>query len=106
MLEPSDDLPSLSALQNKINQAKAPEAKESSAALEYSKDMSMAMRFLVELVAGVGVGAMLGYAFDEWLGTQPVGLVIGLALGLAAGIRNMLRSAKQVDKEQMTEEKK
>lgn len=104
MPEPIDDLPSLEALQSKIDQAKPQEAKEASAALEYNKDFSLAMRFLVELLAGIGIGAFLGYTLDGWLKTLPVFLILGLLLGLAAGIRNMMRSAKYAEKEQMDED--
>ena len=38
--------------------------------------LAMAMRIGVELVAGVGVGAGIGYFLDRWLGTGPWLLIL------------------------------
>jgi ATP synthase protein I len=46
-----------------------------------------------ELVAGVVVGAGLGWLIDRWLGVSPWGLIIFLLLGFAAGVLNVMRSA-------------
>lgn len=97
MPDPTDDLPSLGALQEKIDHAKPTVKKGGAAGLEYSKDISLAVQFLVELCAGVGVGGALGYFLDRWLETSPVFLIMCLLLGTAAGIRNMMRSAKQIE---------
>ena len=104
MPTPTDDLPSLEALQDKIRLATPPAKKAGEAGLEYSKDISLAVQFLVELVAGVGVGAGLGYVLDRWLDTSPVCLIVCLMLGTAAGIRNMMRSAKTAE-QSMNEDK-
>jgi ATP synthase protein I len=50
-------------------------------------------RLSSELVAGVVVGAGLGWLTDRWLGTSPWGLTIFLLLGFAAGVLNVMRSA-------------
>jgi len=44
-------------------------------------------------VAGVILGAALGWAVDRWLGTSPWGLIVLLLLGFAAGTLNVMRSA-------------
>lgn len=46
-----------------------------------------------EFVAGVLVGAGVGWLIDFWLGTSPWGLVVFLLLGFAAGVLNVLRAA-------------
>ena len=46
-----------------------------------------------ELVAGVVVGAGIGWLLDRWLGITPWGLIIFLLLGFAAGVLNVMRSA-------------
>jgi ATP synthase protein I len=46
-----------------------------------------------ELVAGVLVGAMLGWLLDRWLGTSPWGLIVLVLLGFAAGVLNVMRAA-------------
>jgi ATP synthase protein I len=50
-------------------------------------------RLSSELVAGVVVGAGLGWLLDRWLGVSPWGLIIFLLLGFAAGVLNVMRSA-------------
>jgi ATP synthase protein I len=50
-------------------------------------------RLSTELVAGVLVGAGLGWLLDRWLGTTPWGLIVFLLLGFAAGILNVMRAA-------------
>jgi ATP synthase protein I len=50
-------------------------------------------RLSSELVAGVVVGAGIGWLIDHWLGISPWGLVIFLLLGFVAGVLNVMRSA-------------
>jgi ATP synthase protein I len=56
----------------------------------------MAMRMGADFVAGVLVGAVLGWGLDRLLGTSPWGLAVFLLLGFAAGILNLLRTAGAV----------
>lgn len=35
--------------------------------------------------------ALLGYWFDQWLGTEPLFLMLGAALGLTGGIWHLIR---------------
>ena len=50
-------------------------------------------RLSSELVAGVLVGAGLGWLIDRLLGTSPWGLIVLLLLGFAAGVLKVMRSA-------------
>src|SRR5215469_2663211 len=50
-------------------------------------------RLSSELVAGVLVGAGIGWLFDRLLGVSPWGLTVFLLLGFAAGVLNVMRSA-------------
>jgi|SRR5271169_6748067 ATP synthase protein I len=50
-------------------------------------------RLSSELVAGVLVGAGLGWLIDRLLGTSPWGLIVLLLLGFAAGVLTVMRSA-------------
>ena len=50
-------------------------------------------RLSSELVAGVLVGAGLGWLIDRWFGVSPWGLIVFLLLGFAAGVLNVMRSA-------------
>lgn len=53
----------------------------------------LAYRMIVELICGVGVGALLGIGLDALLGTKPWMLMGGTLLGMAAGIRIIMQSA-------------
>ena len=48
-------------------------------------------RVAAELVAGVIVGAFIGWMFDNWLGTSPLFLVLLFFLGAMAGMLNVWR---------------
>jgi ATP synthase protein I len=50
-------------------------------------------RLSAELVAGVLVGAALGWLLDRWLGISPWGMIVFLLLGFAAGVLNVMRAA-------------
>jgi ATP synthase protein I len=50
-------------------------------------------RLSVELVAGVLVGAGIGWLLDWWLGISPLGMIVFLLLGFAAGVLNVMRAA-------------
>ena len=50
-------------------------------------------RLSSELVAGVVVGALIGWGFDRLLSTSPFGLIVFFLLGFAAGVLNVVRSA-------------
>ena len=105
MTKRDDDLPSLEALQQRIDEVKGPQKEGGQSALPRSSDMSKAMRFSIDLAAGVAVGVIFGYLMDRWLGTIPLFMIVGLFLGMAAGVRNMMRSAEIIDKD-ITDENK
>ncbi|MBC8050061.1 MAG: AtpZ/AtpI family protein [Chitinophagales bacterium] len=56
--------------------------------------MSTAFKMSAEMIAGVVVGGLLGYAIDAGLGSKPLALIIGLLFGAGVGIYNAIRSAK------------
>ena len=55
--------------------------------------MAIGLRLSSELVAGVLVGAALGWGFDRLLSTSPWGLIVFLLLGFTAGVINVMRAA-------------
>jgi ATP synthase protein I len=50
-------------------------------------------RLSSELVAGVLVGAALGWLIDRWLGSLPWGMFVFALLGFTAGVLNVMRQA-------------
>lgn len=50
-------------------------------------------RLSTELVAGVIVGALIGWLLDRALGISPWGLIVFLLLGFVAGVLNVMRAA-------------
>jgi len=50
-------------------------------------------RLSSELVAGVLVGAAIGWTLDHWLGISPWGMIVFVLLGFAAGVLNVMRAA-------------
>ena len=61
--------------------------------------MAVGLRLSSELVAGVLVGALLGWGLDRLLSTSPWGLIVFLLLGFAAGVMNVMRSAGMMAKQ-------
>jgi ATP synthase protein I len=49
----------------------------------------------IEVVAGVGGGALLGWVLDGWLGTRPLFLILLFVLGAAAGLLNAWRTLRR-----------
>ena len=50
-------------------------------------------RLSSELIAGVVVGALMGWGFDRLLSTSPWGLIVVVRIGFTAGVLNVIRSA-------------
>lgn len=55
--------------------------------------MARGFRLSSELVAGVAVGAVIGWLLDRWLGISPWGMIVFLLLGFVAGVLNVMRAA-------------
>ena len=96
--EPPDDEAALSArlqrLGNRLAQAnRPPETGSGSRQTADPSAIARGFRLSTELVAGVLVGAMIGWVLDRWLGISPWGLIIFLLLGFAAGVLNVMRAA-------------
>jgi ATP synthase protein I len=55
--------------------------------------MALGFRLSSELIAGVVVGAAIGWGFDRLLSTSPFGFIAFVLLGFVAGVVNVVRSA-------------
>ncbi len=106
--QPPDDEAALSArlqrLGERLTQASRPS--ENGSGPRRTADASAiarGFRLSTELVAGVLVGALLGWLLDRWLGISPWGLIVFLLLGFAAGVLNVMRAAGVVDERHLND---
>ena len=70
-----------------------PQAEARSGSKSDPSALARGFRLSTELVAGVLVGAFIGWALDKWLGISPWGMIVFLLLGFAAGVLNVMRAA-------------
>jgi ATP synthase protein I len=83
----------LEHLDRKIDSAQGRQPGDPASPEGRGEAMGLAFRIATELVAGVFVGALLGWALDKWLGTAPILLIVFLLLGIAGGLLNSIRAA-------------
>ena len=93
----------MARLEERIEAAKLAQAPKPRVDEHYSL-ANQAWRMVIELVAGLAIGFGIGYGLDVLLGTKPFLMVIFIFLGLAAGIKTMIRSAQEIQAEQMAAE--
>lgn len=91
-----NDLARLKALEERIASMKAG-LEPPKPAQDHHSMAQVGWRMVTELVAGLGIGAAIGYGLDVLLGTLPLFLVVLTLLGFAAGVKTMLRSAREFD---------
>jgi len=91
-----DDLTRLRALDERIAKAKAG-LEPPRAAQDHHSMAQVGWRMVTELVAGLGIGAAMGYGLDVLFGTLPLFLIVLTLLGFAAGVKTMLRSAREFE---------
>lgn len=58
-----------------------------------------AFRYSAELLVGVGLGGVLGWALDRQFGTAPWLMILLVILGFAAGLLNVIRAAQRAQAE-------
>ncbi|MFK4824225.1 AtpZ/AtpI family protein [Paenochrobactrum sp. BZR 588] len=63
---------------------------------ENSAQVAQAMKISSEFIAGILVGALIGWFIDRVAATSPWGLIIFLLLGFGAGVLNVLRASGKV----------
>lgn len=80
------------ARRDRENQS-AGQGSENETASAKASAMARGFRLSSELVAGVVVGAVIGWGIDRLLSTSPWGLIVFFLLGFAAGVLNLMRAA-------------
>jgi ATP synthase protein I len=86
----------LRRLGERLDRERASHPSETSSGAPPTADASglaRGLRLSSELVAGVAVGALIGWALDRWIGISPWGLIVFVLLGFVAGVRNVIRAA-------------
>jgi ATP synthase protein I len=100
--EPSADEAALSARLDRLNHRLSEVRKDrknqtdqsgSGAASSNASAMARGFRLSSELIAGVLVGAVIGWGIDRLLSTSPWGLIVFFLLGFTAGVINVMRAA-------------
>ena len=83
----------LSELQGNRKTAAQQSGRENETSAGNASGMAIGFRLSSELVAGVLVGAVLGWACDHVLPTRPWGLIVFVLVGFVAGVINVMRAA-------------
>ena len=60
--------------------------------------LGKALKISTELIAAVAVGTTIGFILDNWFDTRPWLTVSFFIVGVAAGILNVIKSAKDMNK--------
>jgi ATP synthase protein I len=97
MGEPSqDDLDRRRAeLEARLRAARPPSQSDARQPMQGGRGaaLALAMRISTEFLAGLAVGAALGYGADRLLGTSPWCFILFFLLGFAASVLNAFRAA-------------
>ena len=100
--KPSADETALSARLDRLNHRLSEVRKDrknqtdqsgSGAASANASALARGFRLSSELIAGVLVGAVIGWGIDRLLSTSPWGLIVFFLLGFTAGVINVMRAA-------------
>ena len=89
----------LSKLQGDRKTAAQQSGRENETTAGNASGMAIGFRLSSELVAGVLVGAVLGWACDHFLPTKPWGLIVFVLVGFVAGVINVMRAAGVIAKQ-------
>ncbi len=93
----------LDALDQKLKAMEAAKQQESqvSKAAEKFDAMGTGYRMMIELTAGVLLGAFIGLGLDRLFETKPWLMIVMVLVGLAAGIKVMMQSVSRHETKRM-----
>jgi ATP synthase protein I len=77
----------------KFNRSRASDRQPGQPPASDPSAIARGFRLSAELVAGVLVGAGIGWLLDRGLGITPWGMIVFTLLGFAAGVLNVMRAA-------------
>lgn len=63
--------------------------------------VGFAMAF--DFIGSIAAGTFLGWLFDRWRGTLPIGTLVGLGLGFVGAMLRIMRQAASADKREAAE---
>ena len=75
----------------KEQRKRVPQADEATGRSGSMNGVAQGLKIASEFIAGILVGAAIGYAIDRLFGTTPFGLIVFLMIGFAAGVLNVIR---------------
>ncbi len=102
MTEP-DPKDRMAALEARIAAARGDKAADKRHQEEHYSQAQHAWRMVIELVAGLAIGFGIGYGLDALFGTAPFLMVIFTLLGFAAGVLTMVRTANEIQRQDMAD---
>ena len=92
--DPEADRRRIDEIDAQVKKARGTVEKPSQGAVVSHRQTAVAYRVLVDMIAGLLVGGLLGYWLDRWLGWAPFGLIGCLIVGFAAGVNNAWRAIR------------
>lgn len=96
MTNENDELPPLETLDARIRQVREASEITSPKPTQASDGKSLALKSGTEMMAGVGVGAFVGFYLDDFFGTRPWLMIVFILLGFAGGVVNLYRAVMKV----------
>jgi ATP synthase protein I len=94
-----------SDLGKKLDVANARRADSSQTGSRQKSAYGQAFRFASELIVGVVLGGVLGWALDRQFETAPWLMILLVVLGFAAGLLNVIRAAQKAQAENEASQK-
>jgi ATP synthase protein I len=103
MADQDDHKARLEALERRLAAKREADAPRPHMEEHYSQAQD-AWRMVVELVAGLGIGFVMGYGLDTVMGTKPFLMVVFTLLGFAAGVKTVIRTAQELQTRAVAEQ--
>lgn len=90
----------LDTLEKKLSASRQRHQHDDSQGRANANMLGLAWRLTVEMLAGIGVGGLIGWWIDKVLGTEPIFMLLLLVLGMGAGLMNSVRTVSEMRRKQ------